>query len=100
MTNKKSILTYSQIFKTPENPRATLTKVLTTMSSLGSTRKKSVTPTVTRIAGPQQTILPDNIGECISRDATAVSNFGWEEFVRRRRGQGDFEGLLNLRHPA
>ena len=55
---------------------------------------------MTKIARPQQTLLPDNLGECISRDAAAVSHLGWEEFVQRRRGRGDFAGLGNLRHPV
>ena len=100
MTIKESMLASSQIFKTPEKHCATLTKVLTTLSSPGSTRKKTVTPTVTRIARPQLTILTDDLGECISRDAADVLHSGWEEFVWRRQGRGDFTGLGNLRHPA
>ena len=98
MTIKEFMLASSQIFKTPEKPRPTLTKVLTTLGSPGSTRKKTVTPTVTRIAWPRQNLLPDDIGECISRDAAAVSHLGREEFVWRRRVRGDFTGLGNLRH--
>ena len=94
------MLASSQIFKTLEKPRTTLTKVLTTLGSPRSTRNKFATPTVTKIAWPRQTLLPNDLGECISRDAAAVSHLGWEEFVQRRRGQGDFAGLGNLRHPA
>ena len=65
MTNKNSMLASSQIFKTPEKPRTTLTKVLTTLGSPGSTRNKFATPTVTKIAQTQQSLLPDNLGECI-----------------------------------
>ena len=100
MTNKNSMLASSQIFKTPEKPRTTLTKVLTTLGSPGSTRNKFATPTVTKIAQPRQTLLPDDLGECISGDAAAVSHLGWEEFVQRRRGRDDFAGLGNLCHPA
>ena len=77
-----------KIFKTPEKPIATLTKVLTALGSPASMREKTVTPTVTRIARPQKTFLPDNLGECISQDAASVSHLGWKEFVWRRRGQG------------
>ena len=94
------MLASSQIFKTPEKPRMTLTKVLTTLGSTGSMRNKFVTPTVTKIARPRQTLLPDNLCECISRDAAAVSHLGWEEFVQRRQGRYDFAGLRNLRHLA
>ena len=51
MMNKKSMIAYSQIFKTPEKPRTTLTKVLTTLGSPGSTRNKFATPTVTKSRG-------------------------------------------------
>ena len=77
-----------------------VTKVLTTLGSPGSTRNKFATPTVTKNAQPQQTLLPNNPGECISQDAAAVSHLGWEEFVQRRRDRGNFAGLGNLRHPA
>ena len=100
MIKNKSMLASSQIFKTPEKPRTTLTKVLTTLGSPGSTRNKFATPTVTKIAWPRQTLLPDDLGECISQDSAAVSHLGWEEFVKRRQGRGDFAGLGNLRHPA
>ena len=83
---KDSMLTPPHISKNAEKARATLTKVLTALGSLGSSRKKNVTHTVTRIARPRQTFLPDNLGECISQDAAAVSHLGWEEFVWRRRG--------------
>ena len=98
--NKKTMLASSKIFKTPDKSRTTLTKVLTTLGSPGSTRNKFDTPTVTKIARPRQTLLPNNLGECISQDAAAVSHLGWEEFVQRRRGRGDFAGLGNLRHWA
>ena len=52
---------------------------------------------MTRISRPQQTSLPDDIGECISQDDTAVSHLGWEEFVWRRQVRGDFAGLEQLR---
>ena len=55
---------------------------------------------MTRIAQPRKTLFPDDLGECISRDAAAVSHLGWEELFQRRRGRGDFAGLGNLRHPA
>ena len=77
MMIKDSMLASSQIFKTPEKARATLTKVLTTLGSPGSTKKKTVTPSVTRIARPQQTLLTNNLGGCIYRDAVAVSHLGW-----------------------
>ena len=96
----ESMLASPHIFKTLDKPRATLKKVLTALVSPGSTRKKTVTPKVTRIARPRQTLLPNYLGECISRDAAAVSHLGWEEFVRRRRGRGDFSRLEKLRHLA
>ena len=81
MMIKDSMLASSHILKTLEKPRATLTKVLTALGYPGNTRKKTVTPTVTRIARPRQTLLPDDLDECISQDAAAVSHLGWEEFV-------------------
>ena len=49
---------------------------------------------------PSQTSLPDELGRLIERDASEVASLGWEEFVRRRRGRGDFGKLTKLRHPA
>ena len=65
-TNNNSMLASSQIFKTPEKLRTTLAKVLTTLGSPGSTRNKFTTPTVTKSARPRKTLLPDDLGECIS----------------------------------
>ena len=66
MMIKEFMLASSQIFKTQEKPRATLTKVLTALGSMGSMRKKTVTPTVTRIMQPRQNLLPDDLGDFIS----------------------------------
>ena len=60
---KDSMLAPSQISKTPEKARATLTKILTALVPLGSSKKKTVSPKVTRIARPQQTSLPEDLGE-------------------------------------
>ena len=54
----------------------------------------------TRIPWPQQVKLPDDIGKYVVRDAEGVSRLGWKEFVRRKRGCGDFASLLEVEHPA
>ena len=61
-----------QIFKTLEKSRTTLTKVLTTLGSLGSTSNKFVTPTVTIIARPRQTLLPDDLVAAMADVDTAT----------------------------
>ena len=53
-----------------------------------------------RITWPQQAQLPDDIGKYVVRDAEEVLRLGWAEFVRRRRGRGDFASLLEVKHPA
>ena len=95
-----SVLAPSQISKTPEKASATLTKVLTALGPPGSSKNKTVAPKVTRISRPQKTSLPDDLSECISRDAAAISHLGSYDFVWRRQGRGDFAGLEKLRHPA
>ena len=54
----------------------------------------------TRIPRPQQDLLPDDIGKYIVRDAEEVTRLGWTEFVRWRRGRGDFVSLTEVKHPA
>ena len=53
-----------------------------------------------RIPRPQQAQLPDDIGKYVVRDAEEVTRLGWTEFVRRRRGRGDFASLLEVKPPA
>ena len=41
------------------------------------------------------------LGELIQNDCELLSRVGWREFVRHRRGRGDFASLDNIRgHPA
>ena len=54
----------------------------------------------TRIPRPTQASLPDDIGKYVARDAKEVERLGWAEFVRRRRGRGDFASLTDVEHPA
>ena len=46
-----------------------------------------------RIPWPQQDLLPDDIGKYVVCNAEEVTRLGWTEFVRRRRGRGDFDSL-------
>ena len=47
---------------------------------------------------PQLTTTPDNIGEYIARDARMVRDLVWEEFVKKRRGHGEFAYLGGVDH--
>ena len=47
-----------------------------------------------------QASLPDDIGKYVARDAKEVERLGWAEFVRRRRGRGDYSSLADVKHPA
>ena len=44
--------------------------------------------------------VPKELGELIERDVELLSHMGWNDFVRKRRGRGDFASLLDLDHPA
>ena len=54
----------------------------------------------TRIPRPTQAHIPDDIGKYVARDVKEVEQLGWAEFVRRRRGRGDFASLEDVGHPA
>ena len=59
-------------------------------------RRKTLEPDAkrpARIPQPQQVLLPDNIGKYVVRNAEEVTRLGWTEFVRWRRGRGDFDSL-------
>ena len=45
-------------------------------------------------------MLSDDIGKYVVRDKEVVTRLGWTEFVRRRRGHGDFASLSEVIHPA
>ena len=53
-----------------------------------------------RVPWPQQARLPDDIGKYVVSNAEEFTWLGWTEFVRRRRGCGDFSSLLEVKHPA
>ena len=53
-----------------------------------------------RITRPQQAMLPENISKYVVRDAEAVRRIVWTEFVRWRRGRGDFSSMSEVKHPA
>ena len=55
---------------------------------------------LTRIPWPQQAVLSDDIGKYVVCDAEAVTRLGWTEFVRQRRGRGDFAYLSEVEHPV
>ena len=42
---------------------------------------------------PQLTAIPDDLGEYIARNAHMVMGLLWEDFVKERRGQGEFSDL-------
>ena len=66
-------------------------------------RKKTSEPDAKRPARTswlQQVLLPDNISRYVVRDMKAVTMLGWTEFVRWRRGNGDFASLSEVKHPA
>ena len=44
--------------------------------------------------------ISDELGEYIARDTQLVRDLGWEEFVKERRGQGEFSDLGGVEHPA
>ena len=45
--------------------------------------------------------VSEELGELIKQDCLLLSRVGWQEFVRHRRGRGDFTSLDNIKnHPA
>ena len=42
---------------------------------------------------PHLTTISDELGEFIARYTRLVGDLVWEEFVKRRRGRGDFSRL-------
>ena len=45
--------------------------------------------------------MSEELGELIKQDCLLLSRVGWQEFVRHRRGRGDFTSLDNIKnHPA
>ena len=82
---------------------STDTQYVTTTKERQPTRMKNLDPDAkrpNRIPRQQQVKLPDNIGKYVVRDAEEVTRIGWREFVRRRRGSGDFSSLSEVEHPA
>ena len=53
-----------------------------------------------KISLPRQTSLPNELGKLISRYATPVAKLGWEDFLKHRRGRGNFSRLGAFQHPA
>ena len=53
-----------------------------------------------RIASSVADHLPEELGELICRDVQLLSRLGWRQFVKRKRGRGDFSDLGNVDHPA
>ena len=48
---------------------------------------------------PTQASLPDDISKYVARDTKQVQRLRWAEFVRQRRGRGDFASLTDVEHP-
>ena len=48
---------------------------------------------------PQLTAIPDELGDYIARDERLVRDLGWEDFVKKRRGQVDLSDMGGLDHP-
>ena len=44
--------------------------------------------------------LDAELGELIARDVGLVTELGWEEFIKRRRGSGDLTETKDVKHPA
>ena len=63
-------------------------------------KRRSLASREPRAPRPRQDTLPPDLGEFITRDSRLVRELGWEEFVARRRGRGDFADLLQVQHPA
>ena len=79
---------------TPSTKNPSTTKKLTPL------RRKTSEPNAkrpARIPRPQQALLPDDIGNYVVRNAEEVTRLGWTEFVRRRRGRGDFASMLEVK---
>ena len=93
----------------PTNPAPSMrTRVLTTPSPHTPPKKRTQPRSMksepaakrpTRIPRPKQDQLPDDIGKYVARDAKEVKRPRWTEFVRRRRGRGDFTSLADVKHP-
>ena len=47
---------------------------------------------------PQQSTLPEKLGEHVAQDATLVEKLGWEKFVKERKGQGDLTELKKAKY--
>ena len=45
-------------------------------------------------------VVDAELGELIARDVGLVTQLGWEEFVKRRRGRGDLTEMQGVKHPA
>ena len=46
------------------------------------------------------TSIPDDLGKLIEDDHKLFLQLGWEQFIRLKRGRGNFTSLQKLRHPA
>ena len=44
--------------------------------------------------------IPDDLGKLIHADNESFHKLGWEQFIRSKRGRGNFTSLSKLRHPA
>ena len=94
----------------PTNPAPSVrTRALTTPSPHMPPKKRTqprrmtpepATKRPTQIPRPKQAQPPNNIGKYVARDAKEVTRLGLTEFVRRRRGRGDFASLADVKYPA
>ena len=93
---------------TPTNPALSVrTRYLTTLLTMPTQKRpqpwritsEPAAKRPTCIPRPMQAKLPDGIGKYVARDVREVQRLGWEEFVRRRRGRGDFASLADVKYP-
>ena len=79
------------------------TQSVTMIQKRQPTRMKTLEPDAkrpTQIPWPYQVKLPYDIGMYVARDAEEATRLGWTEFVRWRRGRGDFASLSAVEHLA
>ena len=98
--NKNSALSVRTHANTTPSPN---TKSVTTTNKSQPKRMKTSEPDAKRptlIPRPQQVKLPDDISKYVVNNAEEVTQIGWTEFVRRRRGRVHFASLSEVEHPA
>lgn len=93
---KKSTSLPTQPTVPPPSPKRAAVTII------GPPNKKPNASVVAPLRSALQTAqqLPAELGKYVERDLALLQKLGWQEFVRQRRGLGDFTSLDRLRHPA